>query len=269
MSRFCTASIAQIDEMLDWAAAEGWNPGLADAAAFHASDPAGFFVALDDARPVAAISVVNHGPDFAFLGLYIVRPAYRGRGIGYGLWQFALAHAGARSVGLDGVPEQQANYAASGFVLAGRTRRFSGHVTPRAHPIRLAEEGDINAMIAAEAACSGTEKPRYLRAWFTQDPERKTLIDEGGFCTVRRCRDGAKIGPLVAQDAAAATRLIQHAARHYGTALIIDVPESSTALSEICAGFDMQPSFETARMYRGPAPVGSGGLFAVTTLELG
>ena len=29
---------------LDWAAAEGWNPGLADAACFFAADPAGFLI---------------------------------------------------------------------------------------------------------------------------------------------------------------------------------------------------------------------------------
>jgi hypothetical protein len=29
---------------VDWAAQEGWNPGLHDAASFHAADPKGFFV---------------------------------------------------------------------------------------------------------------------------------------------------------------------------------------------------------------------------------
>ncbi|MEO0387662.1 MAG: GNAT family N-acetyltransferase, partial [Pseudomonadota bacterium] len=110
-----TAPRDALDTMLDWAAAEGWNPGLDDAAAFFAADPDGFFVTLDDAgQPVAAISVVNHTPTFAFLGLYIVRPSDRGRGNGLALWRHALAHAGPRSIGLDGVEAQQDNYAASG-----------------------------------------------------------------------------------------------------------------------------------------------------------
>jgi hypothetical protein len=30
---------------LDWAAAEGWNPGLSDAACFRSADPEGFLLA--------------------------------------------------------------------------------------------------------------------------------------------------------------------------------------------------------------------------------
>ncbi|MCB1350353.1 MAG: GNAT family N-acetyltransferase, partial [Maritimibacter sp.] len=85
--------VARADEIgtvLDWAAAEGWNPGLDDAAAFFAADPEGFFVTERDGAPVAAISVVNHAPDMAFLGLYLCRPEWRGQGIGFALWQHAL-----------------------------------------------------------------------------------------------------------------------------------------------------------------------------------
>jgi hypothetical protein len=36
---------------VDWAAAEGWNSGLDDAAAFHAADPDGHFLTRIDGRP--------------------------------------------------------------------------------------------------------------------------------------------------------------------------------------------------------------------------
>ena len=110
MTRYRTATLRDLSLILDWAADEGWNPGLDDAEAFFAADPAGFFVAVDEQdNPVASISVVNHTDDFAFLGLYIVRKEFRGRGIGLGLWKHALQHAGARTVGLDGVEAQQDN----------------------------------------------------------------------------------------------------------------------------------------------------------------
>ena len=76
----------EIGLILDWAAAEGWNPGLDDAAAFFAADPQGFFIAENDGEPIAAISVVNHSERFAFLGLYLCLRNWRGRGIGYALW---------------------------------------------------------------------------------------------------------------------------------------------------------------------------------------
>ena len=40
----------EISLAIDWAAAEGWNPSLADAACFAIPDAKGFFVGEIDAR---------------------------------------------------------------------------------------------------------------------------------------------------------------------------------------------------------------------------
>ena len=270
------ATQSELCEVLDWAAAEGWNPGLDDAAAFYRADPKGFFVAVDGAdRPVAAISVVNHNDSFAFLGLYIVRPEHRGKGIGLALWQRALRHAGNRTIGLDGVAAQQDNYASVGFVHAGGTTRFTGMVNgaPDAG-IRLATAGDIPAMILQETAASGTAKYRYLGMWFELTAHRSSLVREGargidGFCTLRTCREGVKIGPLVAEDPDIAARLIAHAASLADGPLTLDVPGGSTQLRAVCDGFQMAAGFETTRMYRGPFQTGEHPCFAVASLELG
>src|SRR3954463_7916051 len=111
---------------VDWAAAEGWNPGLNDAPCFATVDAAGFLIGELDAKPAATISCVNYDDSFAFLGCYIVRPDLRGRGFGRRIWQAAIAHAGARTIGLDGVIAQQDNYRKSGFRLAYRNVRYGG-----------------------------------------------------------------------------------------------------------------------------------------------
>jgi ribosomal protein S18 acetylase RimI-like enzyme len=111
---------------IEWAAEEGWNPGLHDAETFRAADPQGFFVGTLNGEAVAAISVVKYEPGFAFLGLYIVRPEWRGRGLGWALWQHGMTSAAGRRVGLDGVVAQQANYRKSGFELAWRNVRYEG-----------------------------------------------------------------------------------------------------------------------------------------------
>ncbi|WP_300034028.1 GNAT family N-acetyltransferase [uncultured Roseobacter sp.] len=274
MSIFRNATQDDLSLILSWAAEEGWNPGLDDAAAFFAADPAGFFVATTGGATVAAISVVNHSDDFAFLGLYIVRPAFRGQGIGYGLWQHALVHAQDRTVGLDGVPDQQANYAASGFVLAGQTTRYSGHPTPeRQDDILFATPEDIPQMIELEAYASGVRKSDYMHTWFDGGPNRRTIVANGdpgcGFCTVRKCQNGAKIGPLVADNPDTARRLMTHAAGLFPGHTVIDVPASSAELVRVCEDFGLSPGFDTARMYRGPFSPPARTIYAVATLELG
>src|SRR5919202_3614666 len=117
---------SELDIAVEWAAREGWNPGLGDAACFHAADPEGFLMEFRDGEPVATISVVRYGRDFAFLGFYIVRPDMRGRGYGYRLWHAGMARLEGRTVGLDGVIAQQDNYRRSGFRLAHRNIRCGG-----------------------------------------------------------------------------------------------------------------------------------------------
>ncbi|WP_299705599.1 GNAT family N-acetyltransferase [uncultured Tateyamaria sp.] len=276
MIEYRTATLPELKLILDWAGDEGWNPGLDDAEAFFAADRDGFFVAVDrDDTPIAAISVVNHTPDFAFLGLYIVRPAYRGRGIGFGLWAHAMQHAKHRTVGLDGVEAQQQNYRASGFVHAGGTTRFTGHLPGQHDPdIRRIRSGDIPALIQMEAEASGVAKPTYLQAWFSGASTRTTIVLEdkgviGGFCTVRSCRSGAKIGPLVAADTGMAYRLIAHAATTFDGPVTLDVPETSAGLADLCERFGLEAGFKTARMYRGSSPARNHPTYAVTSLELG
>src|SRR5215468_9001992 len=114
---------------VDWAAAEGWNPGLADAACFASVDPGGFLIGELDGAPPATVSCVNYDARFSFLGFYIVRPDLRGKGYGLGIWNEAIAHAGSRVIGLDGVTAQQDNYRKSGFQLAYANVRYGGTVT--------------------------------------------------------------------------------------------------------------------------------------------
>ena len=116
----------EISIAVNWAAAEGWNPGLADDACFAAADPEGFLIGELDGAPIATVSCVNYDESFAFLGLYIVRKDLRGRGYGLRIWNAALAHAGRRVIGLDGVVAQQENYRKSGFELAYANVRYGG-----------------------------------------------------------------------------------------------------------------------------------------------
>jgi ribosomal protein S18 acetylase RimI-like enzyme len=74
----------EVDLAIEWAAEEGWNPGINDADCFYSADKHGFLVGLLDNEPIATISVVKYGEHFGFLGLYIVKPKYRGRGYGDG-----------------------------------------------------------------------------------------------------------------------------------------------------------------------------------------
>lgn len=267
------AGPADLDRILGWAAEEGWNPGLGDARAFHAADPQGYFLAEVGGEPVGAISVVNHSEAFAFLGIYLCRPAWRGQGIGMALWRNGLAYAGPRTVGLDGVAAQEANYARSGFVRTGATIRFeSSRQTGPDPKFRAMRPEDMPVLLDLDKKATGIGRARFLATWLGMTPDRRTpVFEQGGriraFATARLCRQGCKVGPIVAPDARMGQALAD-SARWAGTR-IIDVPEANSELISALVARGYRETFRTARMYRGPVPQGDGSEQAVATMELG
>ncbi|MEW2295559.1 GNAT family N-acetyltransferase [Streptomyces sp. NPDC006743] len=261
-----------------WAAEEGWNPGLSDGPAFFAQDPDGFFLGLIGGEPVSAISVVNHGAGFAFLGCYLVRPDLRGRGHGLTTWKTALAHAGSRTVGLDGVVAQQDNYRQSGFRPAHRTVRFAGAAPAAEAPagVRPAATADLPDLVAYDALCHPADRPRFLGRWLTT-PGHRTFVRRAaasrltGYGVLRPARDSLRIGPLFAdtpEDARALFAALCAAAQ--GQDIAVDVPETNAAGVALAEEAGLTPSFETARMYTGPVREHARErVFGVTTLELG
>jgi ribosomal protein S18 acetylase RimI-like enzyme len=264
---------------IGWAAQEGWNPGLHDAATFHAADPQGFFVGTLDGEPVGSVSVVKYEPGFAFLGLYIVRPQWCGRGLGWRLWQHGMASAAGRQVGLDGVVEQQPNYRRSGFELAWRNVRHEGRGgTSAPDDARLVDLASVpfEAVRRYDSAYFPAERTAFLRAWLAQpDAAARGWIEDGrlqGYGLIRRCRSGWKIGPLFAERERIAECLFLALCSRAGAddPVYLDLPEANPAALALAQRHHMRVVFETARMYTGrPPAMNMHGLYGVTTFELG
>ncbi|QOZ27601.1 GNAT family N-acetyltransferase [Bradyrhizobium sp. CCBAU 51753] len=263
---------------VDWAAAEGWNPGLADAGCFAAEDPAGFFIGELAGQPAAVTSCVNYGAHFSFLGFYIVRPDLRGRGYGLQIWNAAIAHARPRVIGLDGVVAQQANYRKSGFELAYANIRYGGTIAappaPKAGIIPLTDVPEA-VLATDDATVFPAPRPAFLHAWITTSGHvGRALLRDGrlaGWGVIRPCRSGRKIGPLVADDRAAAEAVLSALlASTGGGEIFLDVPAVNRDAVALAQDLGLAPVFETARMYTGAIPrLRIDRVFGVTTFELG
>jgi GNAT superfamily N-acetyltransferase len=262
---------------VDWAAAEGWNPGLSDAACFALPDAQGFFVGEIDGEPVAAVSCVNYDDRFAFLGFYIVRAGFRGAGHGLRIWNAAIAHARPRVIGLDGVVAQQHNYRKSGFQLAYANIRYGGIVAAAPAPADVIALDQVPfALIEADdATVFPAARSAFLRAWIaTSGHVGRALMRDGKLAAwgvIRPCRSGCKIGPLVADDRAAAMAIVQALlAGAGGGEVFLDVPAVNREAIALAEELALNPVFETARMYTGAiAPLRIDRVFGVTSFELG
>jgi GNAT superfamily N-acetyltransferase len=264
------------------AAAEGWNPGWQDAGTFYAADAGGFLMAELEGEPAGCIFAVAYPENFGFIGLYIVVPEFRGQGIGRALWQRAMQRLQGRNIGLDGVVALQETYARSGFKTAYRNVRYSGVTFPP--PDRLppgisivdARTLPMEDLLAYDRRFFPAPREAFLKAWLAQTGGcARALLKEGqltGLGVLRGCQHGSKVGPLFANDEASGETLLLHLAQQapLGGAVILDLPEVNPAARRLAESLGMEVTFETARMYTGPAPdVDLAGIYGVTTFELG
>ena len=269
-------SRTELDLAIGWARDEGWNPGLHDATPFHAADPEGFLVGVLDGRPISSISVVRYGETFGFLGFYIVIPEQRGRGYGFGCgrrawpgspggWWASTGCRPSRTTTGDRVSSSRIATSAT----AARRRRAgpAAFVDARTVP--------FEQLLAFDARLFPAPRPGFLAGWISL-PESRALaaVEDGelrGFGVRRRCGNGHKIGPLYATSRAIAERLFDGLCEGIaGEPVFLDVPEPNAEAVALAEGRDLEPAFETARMYTGPAPaIELTQLYGVTTFELG
>lgn len=277
----------ELDELVSWAAQEGWNPGLHDAELFWATDPDAFIAAELEAQLIGGGAITSYQGEFGFMGFFIVVPEFRGRGLGNTLWHARRERLLARlspgaSIGLDGVFAMQDYYAKGGFVFSHRNIRFRAEIPDRPESQAVGNENIIplagvpfDQVLDYDRLCFPAPRPTFLMGWISQ-PDSLALACRrggklGGYGVVRRCGEGCKIGPLFADDAQAAQALYAHLVEFAADGpLFLDAPENNPAALELVRQHRMVEVFGCARMYLGPPPdLAHHRIFGVTTFELG
>jgi hypothetical protein len=175
------------------------------------------------------------------------------------------------------VLEQQASYERRGFVLAHRNVRWrtAGGGDRPAGLVELASV-PFSELLAFDTEVFGTERAQFLRVWTDRPPgQALACMRDGrlaGYGVLRRCRVGAKVGPLMADDEEVAQTLLAGlvATAGAGNDVFIDMPAANARATQIRAVYEMEPAFETARMYLNGRPQEDlQRVFGVTTLEFG
>lgn len=269
-------AFTEVATLVDWAAEEGWNPGLNDPRSFFAADPQGFLGGFLDGELVTGISGVRYGTDYGFVGLFITRPDLRYQGHGRTIWSAAMDRLQGRTIGLDGVPEQQKNYQSKGYAFSYGTTRYSGVLqedyAPRTNIQPITPDMHSQLHLFDRLYFPSTRED-FLTQWIEAAHCRYAYVDDGeiyGFGLARECRQGYKIGPLFARDLKVATSLVIAVGASCDGEIHIDVPDFQHQFSSHLIACGFTPGFSTARMYKGPFPAfAEEGVYAVTSLELG
>lgn len=272
---------AQLHEMpflIDMASKEGWNPGLSDNDFFFKIDPNAYLVIFENGQPAGCIAAVNYNK-FGFLGLHIIRPEFRDRGIGSHLFNIALQKLGDINIGLNCFPHQEKFYEKFGFKTAHKIITYEGItegnlkmadniVCPFMHPFDYIEQYDKK--------CFPTNRRNYLVNWLNQ-PKSLFLakLDDNkftGFGLFRPCINGYKIAPLFADDFKTADELFLALTGHFekGITYSIDICETNEQALLLVEKHNLKKVNETLRMYNKITPeISLQHIYSFASFELG
>ncbi|MBN1324508.1 MAG: GNAT family N-acetyltransferase [Methanotrichaceae archaeon] len=256
-------SEGEVSLAIEWAAEEGWNPGVRDSDCLYAADPHGFLVGIYDGLPVSSLSAVSYGPDFGFLGLFIVNPAFRGHGLGQEIFRAGLARLDGKVVGLDAVLEQEKPYSRWGFERAHLNVRYQGwggKSRPASTEVVALSKVPLDEILAYDDGLFPAARHEFVRCWISRPGSNAlAFVDDGeilGYGVMRPCRLGYKIGPLFADAYEVALAIFQGLRSLISETepVFLDLPLPNGPAVELAQSVGMVQGFQTVRMYNGKPP---------------
>lgn len=232
--------------------AAGWNQTSADWELLLSVEPEGCWVYEADGRAVGATTAVAYQKELAWIGMVLVLPEYRRRGIARAL----LAHAldwcdrrGVECIKLDATEMGRPLYLQAGFVDEEPIERWGG--TARTSGGELAERlGAAEEAAAQDRAAFGAERGRILQRLIAARPA-EAWTASNGYALTRPGSRARFFGPCVADDPAAAGRLARAAlASCSGEAVFWDLLPANQAAVELARESGFEPLRRLMRMAR-------------------
>jgi GNAT superfamily N-acetyltransferase len=189
-----------------------WNQTEADWRRLLALAPRGCFAAWADGRLVATTTTTVYGRELAWIGMVLVDPEYRRRGIATSLMRTALDYldgAGVATVKLDATPAGRAIYEALGFITEGHFERWE---CAAARPGTTAQGVDAlrdwPGALALDRRAFGVDRAGLLEALRADACVTPLEIPGKGYALARGGTAASYAGPIVAAEPAAGLALL-------------------------------------------------------------
>lgn len=277
----------------------GWNQTTQDWQRLLDHDPAGCFGAWCGERLVGTATSTAYGSALAWIGMVLVDPEFRRRGIASALMRLVLAQLRARGVQtikLDATAAGRGVYETLGFVEESLIERWLGVAPPASRAsagqaVRELQAADWPEVLALDRRAFGADRARLLADLHSsalvalvnqsENPlESPAESPSGslaksnlqGFALARSGAHHAYLGPLVATHEAAALALLEALlARLAGQTVFVDLNAQLASGASWLAARGFVKQRELLRMRAGQASASGTSPFvlAVAGLELG
>lgn len=272
-SPIAALGLADVEAGLALSAEAGWNQTGDDWRHFITHGEA-IGIRDGDGRLVASAAALPYDGPFGFVGMVLVTPAWRRKGLATRLVDRcvdALCGAGLTPV-LDATEAGETVYVHQGFVPQFRFQRWQGEVGGNPSSVPPKPVPDASAVAALDRAAFGAGRSRLIGDFLARGDTCALLADNGdGFAMVRAGRRASQVGPVVAASESAALGLLDRLFATIRGTVFIDVPTVWGGIAGwLCArGFSVQRGFARMALGRAEPFCRPERLFAVAGPEFG
>lgn len=258
--RYRRMKLTDIDAGMNLKQIVGWNQTHLDWQRFLTADPAGSFVAEHQNQIVGTVTSISYQDKFAWIGMMIVHPDFRSRGIGRALMQQALEYLEKRGhccLRLDATPQGQPLYESLDFEVEYSLQRW---VLERpANPDQFevpVPSVNLNEISSLDRKIFGADRAELIASVAAECPGSITLAGQGGkqsaYALARRGTISDHIGPWVACDQAAGEKVLDEILQRSGRGrVIVDSPVANSWAAQILEDKGFVVVRQLARMFRG------------------
>jgi predicted N-acetyltransferase YhbS len=263
----------------------GWNQIPADWERLLRVAPEGCFLAEWDGQPAGTATAVNYGTDCSWIGMVLVDPAHRRRGVGGALLAHCISHLrslGVRTIKLDATDEGRPVYRKHGFEEEYGTVRYAGRLKPvamRTSCIRIERPSqDCHARVleTLDTVAFGVNRKHLLDVLSEQQPDLMIVAtDDGivvGYGLARPGRLHGYIGPVVAERMSVAKLLVTQLAEQLEQhTVLVDTTALNASWCQWLEASGLSVQRRLTRMYLGAndCPGDTGRMYALSGFETG
>ena len=218
----------------------GWNQTLVCWKRFIATEPEGCFLAEWEGVPVATAITLRYTAEVAWIGMVLVHPAHRRRGIGRALLNHCIAwlqERGAGCIKLDATPAGKRVYDRMGFKEEWPLTRWEHpgpHVAkPISAGLRPWQTSDAQRIGQLDAAAFGVSREKLLEA-LARECRRAFVLEAvpgriAGYGFVQPGSRADYLGPIVATSAEAGIQVVEALLSAGGDTVFWDIPDANSA----------------------------------------
>lgn len=239
----------------------GWNQTADDWRRLIELSPEGCFKAVQDGRIVGSVTTTPLGKRVAWIGMMLVHPEFRRRGIARGLMLRVielLRKQGFATIGLDATPYGKPLYEQLGFRSAWGWSRWRNDLSScegaglTETPTFGRGAGPSDGLLAIDRTAVGFDRGEVLRRLARGS---SVVVSDDGFAMLRPGRVASQLGPVVATSSTAARELIERiGVRSMRPGSVIwDVPGNHPEAIVIPKSLGFIPFRELDRMWLGEA----------------